>query len=123
MKHMMLIIGAGMTLASAAVAGNWQEQDANGDGQITKAEFDTAVAAGWSRLDANRDGQVTAQEAGDKMAKLATADANGDGQISQSEFTAKKTEWWAKADADGNGSVSREEFAAASGADRNTPSR
>lgn len=37
--------------------------DANGDGVISHAEFDTAGAAKFARLDANHDGRVTREEA------------------------------------------------------------
>ena len=36
--------------------------DADKDGSVTRAEFDTAVAAHFDRVDANRDGSITKEE-------------------------------------------------------------
>jgi len=118
MKRTIILLGASLAFATGALANTFGDKDANGDGQITKAEYDATVTADWTKLDADGNGQVSTQEAGGKAATLASADTNGDGQISQSEFLTKKTDWWTRADADGNGSVSQQEFAAASPGDQ-----
>jgi hypothetical protein len=101
MKRTIIVIAASFTLGSAALAGGWKESDANGDGQISKAEHDASVTASWAKMDKDGNGQISATEAGAKAAAW------------QAEFVAKKTTWWQQADADGNGSISQTEYAAA----------
>jgi hypothetical protein len=113
MKRTIIVIAASFTLGSAALAGGWKESDANGDGQISKAEHDASVTASWAKMDKDGNGQISAAEAGAKATAWKGADSNSDGQISQAEFVAKKTAWWQQADADGNGSISQTEYAAA----------
>lgn len=114
MKFPILGAVAAMALATSAAANvGGKNHDADGDGQVSRAEHDAGVEATWKSLDKNGDGQLSGAELGDKAAKLADADTNGDGQISADEFKAKKSAWFAKADANGDGMLSASEMAAA----------
>jgi hypothetical protein len=69
--------------------------DADGDGRVTRAEFDAKhagqdpahVAATFARFDADRDGAITRAEwiAGES-ARFARIDANHDGVVTREEF-------------------------------------
>lgn len=108
----------------------WLEhQDANGDGVISKDEFNGPEHA-FTRLDANEDGQITQEEAlatparrgGDggpghermnpeeRWARmLEHLDADGSGTISQDEFPGRD-EVFARIDADGDGQITQDEM-------------
>lgn len=77
------------------------QNDANGDGRLTRAEFDAAQTARFNAVDTNKDGKATAEEfkavrearASERRADMAAArfkalDADSNGQVSQSEFAA-----------------------------------
>lgn len=103
--------------------------DANQDGQVSKAEFDSARANQFAKMDADKNGQVSAAEMqahheamkAERMARraerqkarmdkhLAILDTNKDGQISQAEFAAKGAEHFAKMDANKDGQISADE--------------
>jgi Ca2+-binding EF-hand superfamily protein len=110
--------------------------DSNGDGAITKAEFDAAwsrpqteraAAMGarrdemFNRLDTNRDGTVTRAEAeamragkdGQKNAARPDPDTNNDQKISLAEWLARPDPLFERGDTNKDGKVTKEEAAAA----------
>lgn len=67
--------------------------DADGDGNLTRAEAMAAAAARFARMDANSDGRIDAadREAGRERRRdsmFARMDADGNGAISRAEFDA-----------------------------------
>lgn len=101
-------------LAAAATAGSASAQpparggfgllqfDANADGRLTRAEFDTAQRQRFNSIDANKDGTATAEEfkayhqaqgkarrADMLKARFEALDADDNGQLSPSEFEAR----------------------------------
>jgi len=69
--------------------------DADGDGRVTRAEFDAAhagqdrahTAASFARFDADHDGAITRAEwDAAEAARFARIDANGDGVVTREEF-------------------------------------
>ncbi len=66
----------------------FQRYDANGDGVITREEFDRKGSELFSRLDRDGDGKITRQEfwRGLLRHRFQKLDRNGDGQISWEEF-------------------------------------
>ena len=73
------------------------EFDANGDGKLTRAEFDAAQHARFNEIDANKDGFITPDEfrayrekahADAEAARFQIMDADHNGQISKAEFDA-----------------------------------
>lgn len=121
MKRIMIGLLAATMIGGTAYAGGdmWKESDANGDGSISRAEYDASVTAGWTRKDVDKNGQLSAAEAGMKKGDKARSDAgtngdtNGDGQISSAEYTAHKAAWWTAADTNRDGSLSQAEYRAA----------
>lgn len=107
--------------------------DANGDGTVTRAEWDAAIAtrgaeasrrAGemFARLDTNNDGQLGQAELQAQRANRAEhrgrrqerrerprMDTNNDGQISRAEWLAVPDRMHERADANRDGRVTREE--------------
>lgn len=79
--------------------------DTNGDGAVTRAEFDAMRAAGFDRLDVNQDGYLSSEEsrtAGRRRAQITSADANGDGRVSRAEFLAQPPRGFNRFDANHN---------------------
>jgi hypothetical protein len=119
MKRLLIVTAASVALCAPAVAMANQEHkaDANGDGLVTRAEFDAHVAAGWTSKDKNSDGQLTLTEAGAKSGPDWTAaDTDGNGTLSNAEFAAKKAGWFTRADTDADGTLSTAEWTAAKAA-------
>tara|TARA_R110002020_G_scaffold184947_2_gene382326 strand:+ start:40842 stop:41288 length:447 start_codon:yes stop_codon:yes gene_type:complete len=87
--------------------------DLNGDGQVTRPEFQASRSTLFDRLDRNGDGYVDSsdaprrplarQQVGDRLTKLRQAfDRNGDGRMSREEFLGGPAYVFAYADTDGN---------------------
>lgn len=95
--------------------------DANGDGVLTRAEFDAGRETNFGRLDANGDGQLSREERraermhrgrgrhGGGMFQLTRADANNDGNITREEFLARPIEMFDRLDANNDGVISAAE--------------
>lgn len=136
MKHAGFI--AGIVLAAVAVTGTsalakgpgrgmdvtFQELDADGNGEITKAEMDAHRKARFSKADTNGDGKLSVEEmqaraqehAKERAGKmLERHDANKDGFLTEDELPKprKAGKFFDRMDADGNGAISEEEFAQA----------
>ena len=103
---------------------HFKEMDTNGDGVVSKAEFDAAHDKHFKELDANGDGNLTLDEmrAGHKQAieeiqrkRFDEADLNHDGALTREE--SKKIPMLSRhfkaADTNKDGKVTREEFDAA----------
>lgn len=100
-----LIVGAAMAAAmlSAAPAAaqrdpmaRFMAADANGDGEITRAEARAARETLFTRLDVNNDGYLTEADRQGRPQREGRAgrmgqgvDANGDGRVSREEFTSQ----------------------------------
>ena len=79
--------------------------DTDGDGSVTRAEFDTFAATAFQMLDANSDRQLSAAEVEGHIDSFAQLDANGDGVASRQEFGQRMTANFSAADRDGNGII------------------
>ena len=99
--------------------------DSDGDGLVSRAEFEAAAAERFERLDANGDGMLSRDELRDgalsargRMAerrgeRFAAIDTDGDGAWSLAELQAVRPELtqerFAQMDADGDGLISEDE--------------
>lgn len=103
---------------------HFKEMDTNGDGMVSKAEFDAAHDKHFKNMDTNGDGQLSRDEmkAGHKAMmeqgknkRFGEADANRDGVLTREE--AKKMPMLSKhfdeVDTNKDGKVTREELDAA----------
>ena len=103
-----------IALASAAIAQpsgrgpagfGLLQHDANGDGRLTRSEFDTAQKSRFDAIDANRDGGVTLAEVqAERQAqrqsirtqmiasRFEALDTDRNGQLSQTEFSVRPAE-------------------------------
>ena len=96
--------------------------DTDGDGQVTRQEFDDAHAANFADADANGDGRVTLEEftayrerrRAERMeAMFQRFDANGDGAVSVEEFGPNATNRFDALDQNADGVVTQQEVAQA----------
>jgi len=99
-------------------AGMFERIDANGDGVVTRAEFDAHLAARQAGLDANGDGFVSFEEAQTFRAaqqeerareRFARMDTNGDGRISVEEASARQARMFEFMDRNDDGVVDADE--------------
>ena len=118
----------GPALAEGPLGGDlpgFDRLDADGDGQLSRAEVDSLREALFARFDRNGDGVITTDEviaqqqliqmrAELRQARLALTaaqmDRDADGAITPREFTAR-ADLFALADADGDDAISAEEAA------------
>jgi len=126
-----LVLTCGLALAAlpAAFAGkdaekHFKKMDANGDGQISRAEHAAAAKQMFTHCDTNQDGVVTAVEMeastalqGEKPGKhdkssaekIQVIDQNGDGKLTAAEHEAGTEKMFAIMDKNGDGSLSKDE--------------
>ncbi len=102
----------------------FKEVDVNGDGAISKAEFNAFQAGHFKRMDANGDGKITRDEMEARhkkwMGKGTThldkrfnaADANRDGGLNRAEAKVmpKLSMYFDEVDANKDGKVTRQEY-------------
>jgi Ca2+-binding EF-hand superfamily protein len=111
----------------AAFAGgdkHFKKMDANGDGQVTRAEHATSARQMFTQCDANHDGIVTAAEMDSLSAvkdekagkhettsaeKIKMIDQNGDGQLTLAEHEAGTEKMFTAMDKNADGSLSKDE--------------
>ena len=79
--------------------------DQDGDGAISKQEFDTFTAFAFEKMDTNEDSVISPDELDDHMVgdAFSILDDDGNGTISEDEFTVQMEEDFATADKDGDG--------------------
>ncbi|MDC0657979.1 calcium-binding protein [Leisingera sp. SS27] len=130
MKHVkfiaLIVAAAGMTAGSAALAKgfghygpkmSFEEIDADGNGEVTKAEIQAMKDAHFAKADSNGDGKLSLEEmqarANDRAAHmLERFDKDGDGALSMDEMPQPRRagRMFDRMDADGSGGISKEEF-------------
>ncbi|UWQ78235.1 EF-hand domain-containing protein [Leisingera sp. S132] len=134
MKHVkfiaLIVAAAGMTAGSAALAKgfghhgagmSFEEIDADGNGEVSKAEIEAMKDARFAKADADGDGKLTLEEmqahaqarASEHAAHmLERFDKDGDGALSKDEMPQPRRagRMFDRMDADGSGGISKEEF-------------
>jgi len=99
---------------------SFETLDANGDGQLTRAELDAHMKAGFDRRDTDGDGVLSRSELEAQAHKNASnrldrrigrIDADGDGAISFEEMSeARGGRLFERADTDNDGAINKAEF-------------
>jgi len=112
MKTLMIAAAGLLALSGAALAqdittAHLDAIDANDDGSVDAAEFDTYMVAAFKTIDKNGDGYVTLVEVEGYMTpeQFAAANVNGDDGLSESEFSTAARADFAKADLDSDGTL------------------
>ncbi len=101
---------------------NLSDVDGDGDGRITREEFQQLRAQRFLDADSDGNGTLNLEELQQMREKrrqariqrrlqrqLQRMDGNGDGVIDQNEFTTRKTGWFQRLDTDNDGVVTRAE--------------
>ncbi len=115
------------TAAPQAAQALFQKADVDGDGRLTRAEFDAARQGRFAQADADHDGRLAMTElralrpegasqpqrrpSMDQIQKLRAIDRNGDRAIDAAEFRAIGDERFASVDRNRDGSIGRDEIA------------
>ena len=113
-------------MAQQRAAAAFDAADRNGDGVISREEFEATRAENFSRRDRNQDGFIDSADLGQRAAaRPALADGigraqqrmdvNGDGKLSKEEFVKGGLDLFERADTDGNGSIDAKELQAVRG--------
>lgn len=90
--------------------------DTNGDGAVSRQEFDAMRDGHLAQADANRDGLVSyeehkgAREAQDREQYLKRHDKDGDGRVSIGELSAKGEGHFERMDRNDDGVISKDEM-------------
>ena len=91
--------------------------DTDGDGKISKAEFDAEGATLFKRFDQNGDGKIASDEMPEHRWAAAWGghmfdqiDADKDGKITKAEFTAAGDRMFQQLDKNGDGVIERDEL-------------
>lgn len=137
MKHITFIalitagasmIGAGSAIAHPGKAPgprpSFEMLDADGNGEVTKAEMQSVRDREFAAADTNGDGNLSVEELAAKRAKrnetriqrmVEKFDTDGDGALSLAELPGPKdpAKRFDRLDRDGSGAISEEEFEAA----------
>jgi len=96
-----------------------QHLDSDGDGQITREEFDTGHAAHFGKLDLDSSGSFTIEEMDQmreamrekrRQKRFQRWDQDGDGNVTQEEFNAHGSDMFSGMDTDENGVVDQSEI-------------
>lgn len=124
-----LLFSIALALASPATAQSFDAgnafagADANGDGNITRAEFIAGREAKFAKFDRNGDGVISKDDFG-RLARfrpdaarridalISAMDKNGDGKVSRDEMMTAPTPLFDAADVNSNGVVDAQEVAA-----------
>lgn len=124
-----LLIGPALIIAAPGHAQSHDQMrqlleraDTNGDGNITRAEFDRVRSEMFARLDRNGDGHVDSKDRprmfGDRFDQayrmLTSLDTNGDRRISRTELANGDAPAFVAGDTNGDDVLSRTEIAALS---------
>ena len=86
--------GAALALASSYNDGKphaLEQADADGNGEITRAEAQAQSVQNFAKLDVNADGQITAEDrAAARALRFTEADSDGNGELSAEEMAARQ---------------------------------
>lgn len=103
----------GQRMGGGRRGGGMMRLDTDGDGRVTRAEFDAQSGAMFARMDTNRDGTVDKAEmaalpGGGRMATR--ADRDGSGTLTRAEYDAQSTQRFARMDMNSDGVIDAAEL-------------
>lgn len=112
MKFKLIAISTLLVFTTPALAesvnlndGHLSALDTDGDGAVSKSEYDKFTGYAFGKMDKDGDGALSPDEVDDHVIGDAfeMLDDDGNGSVSASEFSSQMDEDFADADKDGNG--------------------
>ncbi len=103
-----LVVCVGFPLLAQTVPFSHLERvDSDGDGAVTRDEFDTFAARAFQMLDTNSDSSLSQAELEGNLdaGAFSDLDEDGDGMVARQEFGRRMTANFNSADRDGNGII------------------
>ncbi|MCA1298422.1 EF-hand domain-containing protein [Stappia indica] len=93
---------------------SFQRHDVDGDGKLTKAEFDRRMNRMMDRMEKRGGGKGAGRgpDGMGRMGQMQDFDADGDGNVTREEVEAARAKLFADADKDGDGALTLEEYEA-----------
>jgi len=129
LKTLFISTLAASTVAAVAFAGPhrgkmFEQLDTNKDGQVTKAEMQTAAEKHITAADKNGDraaspdelrARAQAERQAHRANRFSKKDQNGDGALTKDELPQMPPQAFQRLDSDGNGAITQAEFKAVKG--------
>lgn len=100
-------LGAAQAQSPTMYQGQMDQIDRDGNGKISRSEYQAFMKSAFSKLDQNKDGSLQPGEAKQILtpAQFAKLDANGDGSVSSNEFMKQVMADFAAADRSKDGTL------------------
>lgn len=101
------MMASAQSQSNSMYQGQMDKIDRDGNGKVSRSEYQSFMRSAYAKLDANKDGKLQPDEAKQVLtpAQIAAVDTNGDGGVSRDEFMKQVMSDFATADQSGDGTL------------------